>query len=73
MIAVRVENVSIRSGKRFRHNQNYTFTLWRLNDNIGPSTSVKDIKNIIEEKLAKKLQLNQNSVITILSNSYEQI
>ena len=67
-LAIKLKNVSVCYGKKFRHNQNYTMDFWTLNDGINENTTVEDLKKIIAEKYAHKVYLNPASKIIMLKN-----
>lgn len=69
MIHIKLKNVSVCYGKRFRHNQNYTMTFFEHKDGVNKNTTEEDIKNIISNKYSKKIYLNKQSKLEILINS----
>lgn len=66
MIAVKLQNVSVKFGKKFRHNQNYTMTFF---DNVDINTTEDDIKSFINKDYKNKVILNKDSKIKIVLNT----
>ena len=72
MIAIKLVDVTVftKRNKRVRHNQNYSMVFWRLDDGVGPDTTVEDLKKIITDKYSNRVCLNENSEIRIMTYSY---
>jgi hypothetical protein len=68
MITVKLKNVSIKYGKKFRHNQNYTTTFWN-EDNVDENTTIEDVINLIIYKRSDKILLSKQSKIEIVKNT----
>lgn len=64
MVTVKLTNVSVKSGKKFRHNQNYTMTFWKY-DGVDENSTIDDIRNIIKSYYNHEVILNQSSNILI--------
>lgn len=75
MIAIKLENISrpSKSGRRIRHNQNFTMTLWNNDYDIPltKDTTPEEIKGIMMRYYSKRILLNQHSIIKIIHNSYK--
>jgi len=68
MVAIKLKNVSVKSGDKFRNNQNYTMTFWKK-DGIDEYSTIDDIKDLIISKYFNKVILNKSSQIEIISVS----
>lgn len=68
MIAIKLKNVSVKSGDKFRNNQNYTMTFWKK-DGIDEYSTVDDIRDLIISKYFNRVILNKSSQIEIISVS----
>ncbi len=68
MIAIKLKNVSVKSGDKFRNNQNYTMTFWKK-DGIDEYSTVDDIRDLIISKYFNRVILNKSSQIEIVSVS----
>lgn len=68
MVAIKLKNVSVKSGDKFRNNQNYTMTFWKK-DGIDEYSTVDDIKDLIFSKYFNRVILNKSSQIEIVSVS----
>jgi hypothetical protein len=64
MVTIKLKNVSVKFGKKFRHNQNYTLTLYKK-DGVDEDTTIDEIENIIIEKLSDKIILSKQSEIIL--------
>ncbi len=71
MIHIKLKNVSVLYGKKFRHNQNYTMVFYKLIDAVDENTSEDDIKKLISDKYSKKVYLTKKSKLEIVSNKYK--
>lgn len=69
MVSVKLKNVSVKSGDRFRKNQNYTMTFWKK-DGIDENSTVDDIRDLIISKYSNRVLLNKTSQIKIVDVSY---
>ena len=65
MIAIKLKNVSVKSGDKFRNNQNYTMTFWKK-DGIDENSTVDDIRDLIISKYSNRVLLNKSSQIEIV-------
>lgn len=65
MIAIKLKNVSVKSGDKFRNNQNYTMTFWKK-DGIDEYSTVDDIRDLIISKYSNRVLLNKSSQIEIV-------
>lgn len=73
MITVKFENVSVKFGKKFRHNQNYTMTLYHtILDDYDVITDT-DVKEVICENYGDRIYLNKQSVIKEIINSRKRV
>ncbi len=63
-VVVKLENVSVKSGKKFRHNQNYSLVL--QSQGIDEHTTVDDIRKLITDTMDNVVRLSDNSKITII-------
>ena len=70
MVAVKLKNVSVKYGERFRNNQNYTMTFWKK-DGIDENSTVDDIRYLIISKYSNIVTLNKSSQIDIVSVSQQ--
>ena len=68
MVAIKLKNVSVKSGDGFRNNQNYTMTFWKK-DGIDENSTVDDIRDLIISKYSNKVLLNKTSQIEIVDVS----
>ena len=68
MVAIKLKNVSVKSGDRFRNNQNYTMTFWKK-DGIDENSTVDDIRDLIISKYSNRVLLNKSSQIEIVDVS----
>ena len=68
MVLVKLKNVSVKSGDRFRNNQNYTMTFWKK-DGIDENSTVDDIRDLIISKYFNRVLLNKSSQIEIVDVS----
>lgn len=68
MVAIKLKNVSVKSGDKFRNNQNYSMTFWKK-DGIDEYSTIDDIKDLIISKYFNKVILNKSSQIEIVSVS----
>lgn len=68
MVAIKLKNVSVKSGDKFRNNQNYSMTFWKK-DGIDEYSTIDDIKDLIISKYFNKVILNKSSQIEIISVS----
>ena len=68
MVSVKLKNVSVKSGERFRNNQNYTMTFWKK-DGIDENSTVDDIRDLIISKYSNRVLLNKSSQIEIVDVS----
>lgn len=59
MVSVKLKNVLVKSGDRFRNNQNYTMTFWKK-DNIDENSTVDDIRDLIISKYSNRVLLNKH-------------
>ena len=66
MIAVKLKNVSVKQGDRFRNNQNYTM-VFSKKDGIDENSTIDDIKDLIESEYSGLVSLNKFSQIEIFS------
>ena len=57
MVLVKLKNVSVKSGDRFRNNQNYTMTFWKK-DGIDENSTVDDIRDLIISKYSNTIFSN---------------
>lgn len=65
MVVVKLKNVSINNGRKFRTNQNYTMIFWNK-DGINSNSTVDDIKQLIDSNYSKRVILTKHSKIQIL-------
>ena len=68
MVAIKLKNVSVKSGDRFRNNQNYTMVFWKK-DGIDETSTVDDIRELIVSKYSNRVTLNKSSQIEIVDVS----
>lgn len=68
MVTIKLKNVSVKSGDRFRNNQNYTMTFWKK-DGIDEKSTVDDIRDLIISKYSNRVVLNKTSQIEIIEVS----
>jgi hypothetical protein len=68
MVAIKLKNVSVKSGDRFRNNQNYTM-VFREKDGIDETSTIDDIRELIVSKYSNRVLLNKSSKIEILDVS----
>lgn len=68
MVSVKLKNVSVKSGDRFRNNQNYTMVFWKK-DGIDKTSTIDDIRELIVSKYSNRVVLNKSSQIEIISIS----
>lgn len=64
MVVVKLKNVSIKNGERFRHNQNYTLILYDK-DGVNENSTIEDITKFLIGKYPNKLKINKFSQIII--------
>ena len=69
MVAIKLKNVSVKSGDRFRNNQNYTMTFWKK-DGIDENSTVDDIRDLIVFKYSNIVLLNKSSQIEIIATIF---
>lgn len=65
MVVVKLKNVSINNGRKFRTNQNYTMIFWNK-DGINSNSTIDDIKKLIDSNYSKRVILTKHSKIEIL-------
>jgi hypothetical protein len=65
MVSIKLKNVSVKSGDKFRNNQNYTMSFFKK-DGIDETSTVDDIRDLIISKYSNKVSLNKNSQIEIV-------
>ena len=68
MVAIKLKNVSVKSGDKFRNNQNYSMTFWKK-DGIDENSTVDEIKDLIISKYSNRVVLNKSSHIEIVEVS----
>ena len=68
MVSIKLKNVSVKSGDKFRNNQNYTMTFFKK-DGIDETSTVDDIRDLIIYKYSNRVSLNKNSQIEIVYTS----
>lgn len=66
MTVVKLKNVSVKSGIRFRNNQNYTMVFFKK-DGIDKDSTVDEIKYLISSKYQSRVILNKSSTIEIIN------
>lgn len=64
MVVVKLKNVSINNGRKFRNNQNYTMIFWNK-DGINSNSTIDDIKQLIDSNYSKRVILTKHSKIKI--------
>lgn len=64
MVEIKLKNVSVKNGDRFRNNQNYTM-IFRKKDGIDENSTVDDIRDLIISKYSNMVVLNKSSQIEI--------
>lgn len=69
MIHIKLKNVSVCYGKRFRHNQNYSMTFFEQAHGVNGNTTEEDLKKLIEDKYSKIVYLNSASKLEIVTNT----
>ena len=69
MIAVKLKNVSVNSGKKFRHNQNYSIVLFKHVHNVDGTTTLEDVEAIINQDFKGEVKLNSKSIVEIVENT----
>ena len=69
MVGVKLKNVSVKFGEKFRHNQNYTLVLWKQEHGVDETTTLEDVKSIIKERFSDQVELNKNSIVEIVDNT----
>jgi hypothetical protein len=69
MVSIKLKNVSVKSGDKFRNNQNYTMTFFKK-DGIDETSTVDDIRDLIISKYSNRVLLNKNSQIEIVYVSH---
>lgn len=67
MVLIKLKNVSVKSGDRFRNNQNYTMIFWKK-DGVDENSSIDDIREVILSKCSNRVQLNKSSQILKINN-----
>jgi hypothetical protein len=65
MVSIKLKNVSVKNGNKFRNNQNYSMTFSKK-DGIDETSTVDDIRDLIISKYSNKVLLNKNSQIEIV-------
>ncbi len=65
MVTIKLKNVSVKSGDKFRNNQNYTMTFFKK-DGIDETSTVDDIRDLIISKYSNRVSFNKNSQIEIV-------
>jgi hypothetical protein len=68
MVTIKLKNVSVKYGERFRKNQNYTMTFFNK-DGVDENTNVDDIRELIISKYSNKVNLTKQSQIEIVTNT----
>lgn len=68
MVSIKLKNVSVKNGDRFRNNQNYTMVFWKK-DGIDEASTVDDIRELIVSKYSNRVMLNKSSQIEIVDVS----
>ena len=68
MVSIKLKNVSVKNGDRFRPNQNYTMVFWKK-DGIDEDSTIDDIRDLIISKYSNIVALNKSSIISILDVS----
>jgi hypothetical protein len=68
MVSIKLKNVSVKSGDRFRNNQNYTMVFWKK-DGIDETSTIEDIRELIVSKYSNRVVLNKSSQIEIVDVS----
>lgn len=71
MVEIKLKNVSVKYGKKFRHNQNHTMAFFKK-DGVDADTTEEDIKELLRTNYSDKVTLNKSSQLTITLNSYKQ-
>ena len=65
MVVIKLKNISLKRGNKFRNNQNYSMTFWKK-DGIDENSTVDDIKDLIISKYSNRIILNKSSQIEII-------
>jgi len=71
MITVKLKNVSVWSGGKYRNNQNYTIKFFH-HHGVYSTTTCDEIRDIIKRDFTK-VKLNDNSIIKIVYDSDVEI
>lgn len=67
MTVVKLKNVSVRSGTKFRNNQNYTMTFFKK-DGVDKDSTLEEIRCLISSKYQNRVILNKSSTIDIVND-----
>jgi len=63
MTTIKIKNATIKSGDKWRKNQNYTMSLFN-SDGVDENTTIEMITAIIEVNYNNKVQLTKNSKVS---------
>jgi len=63
MITVKIKNATIKSGDKWRKNQNYTMSLYN-SDGVDDDTTIEMITVIIDVNYTNKVQLTKKSKVS---------
>lgn len=65
MISIKLKNVSVKNGDKFRHNQNYTMAFFKK-DGIDGNSTVDNIRDLIISEYSNRVTLTKQSQIEIV-------
>jgi hypothetical protein len=68
MITVKIKNATIKSGDKYRKNQNYTMNLFK-DDGVNSDTTIDEATDIINMYYCDKVVLTKESKVSITYNS----
>jgi len=68
MLTVKIKNATIKSGDKYRNNQNYTMNLFK-DDGVNSDTTIDEVTNIINTYYYNKVMLTKASKVYITYNS----
>ncbi len=68
MIHIKLRNVSVKYGTKFRHRQNYSMTFYNRHG-VDANTTEEDIRKLIATDFSEKVYLNTASQLEIVLNT----
>ena len=66
MVTIKLTDVSVKFGNKFRKRQNYTMWFSATKDGVTKNTSVNELMKIIAERYTHEVTLNKQSKIEII-------